>query len=63
MAIANAAAATFLTELNDYSKSVAPFVITHQANLAKKVPKVAGGYASVALDSSPACSPASPWSG
>lgn len=49
MAIANAAAATFLTELNDYSKSVAPFVITHQANLAKKVPKVAGGYASVAL--------------
>jgi hypothetical protein len=47
--IANAAAAAFVFELNKYTNSVAPFVLAHGANLAKKVPKIAGGSASVAL--------------
>jgi len=47
--IANQAAQTFLTELNRYSKSVALFTFTHRAILAKKVPKLGGGSASVAL--------------
>jgi hypothetical protein len=49
MQIANEAAATFVIELNRYSKSVAPFLLQHRAVLAKKVPKIAGGYVSVAL--------------
>jgi hypothetical protein len=49
MEIANQAAGTFLLELNKYSDSVAPFQFTHRAILAKKVPRLAGGYASVAL--------------
>jgi hypothetical protein len=49
MDIANQAASTFVVELNLYSKSVAEFSLTHKAILAKKVPKLAGGYASVAL--------------
>lgn len=47
--IANTAAETFVIELGDYQNSVAPFVLTHKATFAKKVPKIAGGYASVAL--------------
>jgi hypothetical protein len=47
--IANQAATTFLLELSKYSKSVAEFQITHNAVLAKKVPKIGGGYLSVAL--------------
>ncbi|HEX3297037.1 MAG TPA: hypothetical protein VHR85_09485 [Nocardioides sp.] len=47
--IANTAAETFVIELGDYDASVAPFILTHQATFAKKVPKIAGGYASVAL--------------
>lgn len=49
MAIANQAAGTFLLELNKYSNAVAQFTFTHHAILAKKVPKLGGGYASVAL--------------
>jgi hypothetical protein len=47
--IANNAAGVFVLELGRYSKSVATFAITHKAILAKKVPKVAGGSASIAL--------------
>ena len=49
MAIANTAAEAFVIELGDYQNSVAPFVLTHKAIVAKKVPKIAGGSASVAL--------------
>jgi hypothetical protein len=49
MNIANNAATTFMFELNKYSLAVAPFQFQHHAVLAKKVPKVAGGSASVAL--------------
>jgi hypothetical protein len=49
MEIADQAANTFLLELNKYSKSVAFFTFTHHATQAKKVPKLGGGYASVAL--------------
>jgi hypothetical protein len=49
MDIANQAAATFVLELNRYQNSVASFSLTHKAILAKKVPRLAGGYASVAL--------------
>jgi hypothetical protein len=49
MQIANQAATTFVLELNKYSASVAPFSLQHKAILAKKVPKVAGGSASIAL--------------
>jgi hypothetical protein len=49
MSIANTAASTFAFELNKYNKSVAPFSIQHRADLAKKVPKLGGGSASVAL--------------
>jgi hypothetical protein len=47
--LANSAAITFAFELTRYEDSVAVFVIQHRAVLAKKVPKLAGGYASVAL--------------
>ncbi|WP_151081402.1 hypothetical protein [Nocardioides cynanchi] len=47
--IANAAAATLMFELNKYSDSVTTFTTQHNAILAKKVPKVAGGSMSVAL--------------
>ena len=47
--IANTAAATFVIELNRYQDSVAPFVLAHGASISKKVPKIAGGNASVAL--------------
>jgi hypothetical protein len=49
MRIANQAALTFLFELQSYSKSVTTFKITHNAVIAKKIPKIGGGYASVAL--------------
>ena len=49
MDIANNAATAFLLELLKYTKSVAPFEFQHHAVQAKKVPKVAGGSASVAL--------------
>ncbi len=47
--IANNAAAAFVLELTKYSDSVALFSLQHKAILAKKVPKVAGGSASIAL--------------
>jgi hypothetical protein len=47
--IANAAASTFMFELNRYQYSVTTFTTQHNAVQAKKVPKVAGGSASVAL--------------
>jgi len=47
--LANEAAVTFNSELNKYEGSVAVFTLQHSAVLAKKVPKLAGGYASVAL--------------
>jgi len=47
--IANQAATTFVIELNRYQASVAPFLLQHRAVIAKKVPKFAGGYASVAF--------------
>ena len=49
MEIANDAASTFVFELNRYSNSVAPFSLQHRAVIAKKVPKIGGGYMSVAL--------------
>ena len=49
MEIANNAATAFMFELNKYTESVAPFQFQHHAVLAKKVPKIAGGSASVAL--------------
>jgi hypothetical protein len=49
IAIANQAALTFVIELGKYHDSVAPFALQHRAALAKKVPKLAGGSASVAL--------------
>jgi hypothetical protein len=49
MAIANQAALAFTIELGRYQFSVAEFQLQHRAILAKKVPKVAGGSASVAL--------------
>jgi hypothetical protein len=47
--IANNAAGAFVLELGKYTDSVAPFALQHRAILAKKVPKVAGGSASIAL--------------
>jgi hypothetical protein len=47
--IANNAAGAFVLELDKYSDSVATFSLTHKAILARKVPKVAGGSASLLL--------------
>jgi hypothetical protein len=47
--IANNAATSFVLELSKYQESVAEFQLQHKAILAKKVPKVAGGSASIAL--------------
>jgi hypothetical protein len=47
--IANNAAGAFVLELGKYQQSVATFSLTHKAILAKKVPKVAGGSASIVL--------------
>jgi hypothetical protein len=47
--IANNAAGVFVLELGKYQASVAEFSLQHKAILAKKVPKVAGGSASIAL--------------
>jgi hypothetical protein len=47
--IADTAAGTFVTQLNTYQNSVAPFTLSHGASTAKKVPKIAGGKASVVL--------------
>jgi hypothetical protein len=49
MNLANEAATTFSFELNKYAEAVATFALQHRAVQAKKVPKLAGGYASVAL--------------
>ena len=49
MDIATQAAQAFVIELGKYQESVATFQLQHRAVLAKKVPKVAGGSASVAL--------------
>jgi hypothetical protein len=49
MDIANNAAGVFVLELGKYQDSVASFSLQHKAILAKKVPKVAGGSASIAL--------------
>jgi hypothetical protein len=49
IAIANQAALAFVIELGKYQNSVAEFSLQHHAVLAKKVPKLAGGSASVAL--------------
>jgi hypothetical protein len=49
IAIANQAAIAFVIELGKYQNSVAAFSVQHHAGFAKKVPKLAGGSASVAL--------------